>query len=196
MTVHALFPAFLDVAYHSPWGTHHALIPTKEWNAVPLVPLNVLGSYENWSGVPCDGEEMVDEYVDRFLAFMNANVLVDTVTVYTVDTPTSPAIPRAIKAYGQAGVSVSTAWAKAVQKTWTMRDTAFNIVKAVMLDVPSAGGFDKVTNISGSPEALAFFGALSAPGWAFSSRAGFRPATLQSLTTDINDKLRKEYGMG
>lgn len=196
MTVHSLFPAYGQIAYHSAYGAHTAIIPTKEWFSSPLVPGNVLGNYTNWSSVPCDGEEMWDDYVDTFLEFFPSTTLVDTVTIYTKATEDAPAIPRALKAYGQAGTDATAAWSKAVQKTWTMRDTDFNIVKAVMLDCLAVGGFDKITDISGSAESLAFFGALSSSAWAFASRAGFRPNSLQSVATDINDELRKQYGMG
>lgn len=196
MTEYSLYPAFLDMAYHSAYGSHHAIIPTREWSNVPLVPLALLGSYMNWNEIVCDGEAMVDAYVDAFLEFFPSTTLVDTVTVFTMADEDAPKIPRAIKAYGQAGTDATSAWSKAVQKTWTLRDVNFNVAKYVMLDCLAVGGFDKVTDISGSAESLAYVGTMTSSSWAFSSRAGFKPLSLQSVATDINDKLRKEYGMG
>lgn len=195
MAEHALFPGYGDVRYHSSWGVHHATVCTREWYASPLVPLNVLGQYQNWSELPCDGEEMWDEYVLRWKAFFPASVILDSITIYTKATPTSVAIPRAVKAYGIAGTEVDPGWSQAVERTWMLRDTEFNVIKSVMLDAQSGNTFNRVTNISASPESLAYFGMLSALGWAFQSRAGFRPATFQSLTTGLNDKLRRSYGI-
>lgn len=195
MAEHALFPAYGDVRYHSTWGVHHALVPTREWFASPLVPGNVLGQYQNWSSIPCDGEEMWDEFVDNWKPFFPATVVLDTVTIYTKATPTSTAIPKAVKAYGTAGTETDPGWSQAVERTWFMRDTEFFIAKSIMLDAQSGGNFSRVADISGSPESLAYFGMLSSLSWAFQSRAGYRINTFQSLTTGLNDKLRKEYGI-
>jgi hypothetical protein len=194
MAEHALFPAYGDVRYHSAFGVHHALVPTREWFSSPLIPGNTLGQYQNWSSAPCDGEEMWNEFVDKWKPFFTSTVFLDSITIYTKATPEAQAIPRAVKAYGTAGTNAGVGWYKAVERTWVMRDTEFFIAKSVMLDANSGNNFDRVADISGSAESEAYFGALSALGWAYQSRAGFRIATFQSLTTGLNDKLRKQYG--
>lgn len=195
MAVHSLFPAYVLFNYHSAWGAHTQIVPTKEWFEAPLVPGNVLGNYQNWSSVPCDGEEMIDELVLRLSAFNVAGTIYDTATIYTKASETAPAIPRATKALGVAGTLVSTNWSKAVMQTFIMRDTAYNLFKLVQLDAPIGSGWDAVSNISGSAAALALTGAVSALGWAWASRAGLRPANFQKITYKLNDKLREEYGM-
>lgn len=194
MAEHALWPAYGDVRYHSAFGVHHAIVPTREWFGVPLVPDNVLGQYTNWSSLPCDGEEMWDEFVLRWKPFFAASVTLDSITIYTKATPVSEAIPRAVKAYGVVGTETDPGWSKAVERTWTMRDTEFNIAKSVMLDAQSSNQFDRITNIDGSAESVAYFGMLKSLSWAFQSRAGFRINTFQSLVTGLNDTLKKKYG--
>lgn len=195
MAEHALFPAYGDVRYHSLWGVHHALVPTREWFASPLIPGNVLGQYTNWSTAPCDGEAMWDEFVLRWKPFFPATVTLDSITIYTKATLEATAIPRAVKAYGAVGTEADAGWSQAVERTWLMRDTEFFIAKSVMLDAQSGNNFGRIADISGSAESVAYFGMLSALGWAFQSRAGFRVATFQSLTTGLNDKLRRSYGI-
>jgi len=63
-----------------------------------------------------------------------------------------------------------------------------------MLDAATANTFDRTTDISGSAESLAYVGMWTSPSWAFSSRAGFRPNTFQSVVNGINDALAKAYG--
>jgi hypothetical protein len=194
MAVHDLFPGYGDVRYHSSFGVHHKIVPTRAWYPTPLIPLNVLGQYNNWGEIGCDGEAMWDEFVAQERKWYPATCTIDSVTVYTIAEPGAPAIPRATKSYGLAGTFADPGWSKAVQRTWVMRDTEFLIVKSVMLDCASGDSFDRVVNISGSTESLDYVGMWTSPSWAFSSRAGNRPNSFQSVVTGINDKLSKEYG--
>lgn len=195
MAENALFPAYVLLRYHSAYGAHTAVYPTREWLAGPVVPGNDLGSYENWAGIPCDGQEMVEDLVDALAAFYPASVIVDSATVYTLATPESPAIPRATHALGTAGTETDPGWSKAVQLSWQIRDTAWGLSKIVMLDAVSNNQWDVTSDISGSAESLALVGALTSTSWAWSSRLGNRPATFTKLTKKLNDKLRREYGM-
>lgn len=190
----SLFPAFVKFDYHTAYGVHSAIVPTRAWNPVPLVPLNVLGSYENWSSLPCDGEEMIEGLATVLAEFLPATGGYDVATVYTKDSPTAPARPRASKAIAIVGSNASTAWSKAVQQTFVFRDTEFNIAKLVILDVPTAS-FNPLSDISGSPEALAVVGAFTSSSWAWQSRKEFRPSTFVRLTYTLNEKLRQEYNM-
>lgn len=195
MTVHSLFPAFVKINYHSAFGAHAQILSVREWNPVPLVPLNDLGSFTNWLGLPVDGEEMIDEYVLKLKEFYLASTVIDTATIYTMDTETSPAIPRASMALGVPGVEVSTNWSKAVQHQYILRDTAYNMAKLILLDAPIGTSWDPVTTLTGSAEAAALVGVLTSSAWAFSSKANLQITTFQKITYKLNDKLRKEYNM-
>jgi len=196
MTVYSLDPAYAVVAYHSDKGAHTETVPTRAWNAVPLVPGNVLGSYTNWLGLPCDGEEMFDELVDKLKVFKKTTSAIDSVTIYTKDSPTAPSIPRASKAYGVAGTNAATTWYQASESVWMMRDSAYNVFKIVLLDDPlPAGGFTPLTTLSGSADAEALVGVFTSDSWAFQSRANLKPTTFQKITYNLNKKLREDYNL-
>lgn len=195
MAENALWPGYVLLRYHSAYGAHVQIVPTREWSATPLVPLNELGSYTNWSGFPCDGQEMVEDLVDTLSAFNPATVIYDTATVYTLDTPESPAIPRATLAMGTVGTNAVPGWTKAVQRVWVLRDTEWSIVKLYQLDTSSNNNWDALSNIAGNAPALAVVGAITSLSWAWASRNGERPANFTKVTLKLNDKLRREYGM-
>jgi len=195
MTVHSYFPGYVKIDYHSAYGAHTKIICTREWTNVPIVPGNALGSYQNWATLPCDGEEMVLDLVNAEAEFHLASTIFDIATVYTMDSETSPAIPRASMALGIPGTSVATTWAKAVQQQLILRDTAYNMAKYIMLDVPIGSSWNSQSDISGSPEMLALVGALTSSSWAWSSKANNQIVTFQKVTYKLNDKLRQEYGM-
>jgi hypothetical protein len=194
MAENSQFPGFIKFNYHSAFGAHTQEICTREWNPVPLVPGNALGSYTNWLGVPCDGQVMVLEYVSKWKPFRLPSSVVDIATVYTMDTETSPPRPRASLAIGDVGSSASTDWSKATQLNYSFRDTEYSIFRLVHLDIPT-GDFNPLTDISGSPATIALVGVFTSDAWAWSSRNGQKPQTFLKVVYDLNDKLRKEYGM-
>jgi len=195
MAENSLYPGFIKFDYHSVYGAHSQIVPTTAWNSVPLVPGNALGSYTNWSSAPCDGELMAIDLATALNAFLPATGGYDTATVYTLDTETSPARPRATLALGLTGTNVSTAWSKAASQTFVARDSEFSLGKIVQLDVPTAS-FDPLVDLSGSAPAQEVFDTWSALGWAWATRNGLRPESFVRLVYDLNDKLRREYDMG
>lgn len=195
MAENALFPAYTLLRYHSAYSAHTQIIPTREWSATPLVPLNELGSFTNWSGFPCDGQEMVEDLVNALQAFNPASVVYDTATIYTLATVDSPAIPRATHALGIVGTEGTPGWTKAVQRCWVLRDTEWALSKIYQLDTSSNNAWDAESDITGNAEALAVVGAITSLSWAWASRNGERPSTFTKVTLKLNDKLRREYGM-
>lgn len=196
MTEYSLDPAYGILNYHSVDGSHTATFPTREWNPVPLVPGNLLGSYTNWLGLPADGEEMWNELVDKWKVFAKPSMIIDSIIVYTKDGASAPAIPRASKAYGTVGTSAATTWSKATESTWMMRDSAYNVFKIVQLDTPwPAGGLEPLTSLAGNADAEALVGVFTSDAWAFQSRANLKPTTFQKITYNLNKKLRREYGL-
>ncbi len=195
MAENALFPAYIQFVYHSLLGLHTRIIPTREWNSVPLVPGGALGSYTNWLGFPADGEEMVDEMVEKLAAFAIPSQVIDTATVFTLDTPESPARPRATKSYGTPGTSVNTDFWQAREQTFIFRDTEFAIAKLVLLDCPWNNSGFPLFDISGSTPATDLTGALMSTAWAWASRNGEQVNSFVKITYNINQKLRDEYRM-
>jgi len=195
MTVHSPAPASLVVRGHSPYGSHTAQYWTKEWNPVPLVPGNLLGSYTNWLSLPVDGEVMADELVAKLAPFYHATYTIDSVQVVTYDPLDPLAIPRAIKAYGTPGTETDPGLDKATQILFMLRDTAYNMAKVMLLDCVISGNFNPLSDISGSPESLALVGVFTSDAWAFTSKADLKIASFQKVTYKHNDSLRKRYDM-
>ncbi len=195
MTVHSPSPASLVIRGHSLYGSHTATYWTKEWNNVPLVPGNLLGSYTNWLSLPVDGEEMADELVDKLIPFYPASYTIDSAQVVTYDPLDPIAIPRAIKAYGTAGTEGDPGLIKATQVLFILRDTAYNMAKITLLDAVISGDFEPLSDISGSAEATDLVGVFTSDAWAFTSKADLKITTFQKLTYKLNDALRKKYDM-
>jgi len=195
MTEHSPAPACFVVRGHSPYGSHTASYWTKEWNPVPLVPGNLLGSYTNWLSLPVDGEEMADELVAKLAPFYHATYTIDSVQVVTYDPADPLAIPRAIKAYGAPGTEVDAGLDKATQILFMLRDTAYNMAKIMLLDAVISGNFNPLSDISGSAESLALVGVFTSDAWAFTSKADLKIASFQKVTYKHNDALRKRYDM-
>lgn len=195
MAENSLFPAYVQFQYHSIHGVHSQIVPTREWNNVPLVPGNALGSYTNWSEAPCDGELMVIDLATALAEFLLPTGAYDTATVYTLESETAPPRPRATLALAIAGTSAGTFSAKATSQTFIARDSEFGLGKLVQYDIP-VGDFNPLSDLSGSAEAQDIFDTWSAPGWAWATRNGLRPENFVRIVYDLNDKLRREYGMG
>jgi hypothetical protein len=191
MTVHSLYPGFIKLDYHSAYGKHSQILPTRAWSNTNIT--GVLGSYTSWSGAPIDAEAMVDAFVADLKGFYLATTTIDACTLYSMATPSDPAIPVAGKGIGVVGTNTGTTQAKATIQTWVMRDTAFDISKLVFLDAPVAAGFEPVTALSGAPAGLLADWTSNTNAW--SSRAGNRVVTFFKATYDLDDKLRREYGM-
>lgn len=193
MTVYDLYPAYFLIDYHSTFGAHKAIIPTRAWNPVSIT--GILGSYEGWDTTPVDAEVMIDSFVTDLLPFHHTTTEFDAVTIYTIAAPGDPAIPRTGKALTDTGSSTSTLQRKAVTQTWVFRDTGWNIFKLVLMDTPIGIDFDKVTDLTSNVPAQNLRDIVINPSNAFQSRANLRPDQFRNIVYDLNDKLRKVYGM-
>jgi len=191
VATHSLFPGFIKLDYHSLWGKHAQLLPTRAWSNTSVT--GTLGSYTSWSGVPIDAESMIDELVAHLKTFYLASASIDACTIYSMASPTDPAIPVTGKGIGVAGTNTAGEHAKASIQTWVMRDTAFEISKLIFLDAPVGVGWEPVTSLSGGPALLLTEWTSDLNAW--SSRAGNRVTSFFKATYDLDDKLRREYGM-
>lgn len=189
----SLYPGFVLFNYHSAWGAHKMTLPTRAWQAANIS--GVLGSYTAWDATQIDAESMIDALVAKLKAFWLATAEIDDVTVYTLASPTAPAIPVAGKAVGVVGTSVDSTQAKAAEIHWTFRDTGYAISGLSMLDAPVGTGFEPVTSVVGHAAVVALIAEWTATFNAWSSRAGARPSVFRKITYKLNDALRKRYGM-
>lgn len=188
----SLYPAFVKIDYHSAQGAHVMIIPTLEWHANDIL---VAGEFESWNAGLVDADDKINDLVDLFLPFFLATTTFDFYTIYTMASPTAAAQPVAAASLAKVGTSVSTTWAKAVQKTLIMRTTDFGIMKLVFLDCPSGNNFDPVNAYGVDPATTAIINELKNEDSPWSARDNGRPNTLIKQTTTLNEKLRKEYNM-
>lgn len=193
MSVGTLSPAYVQLNYHSIYGAHVALIPTKEWFPTSLT--GHLGSYSNWLSIPCDAEAMIQDYADAMMAFYPSTAGTDTATIWTKATPTSPAYPRAQYPITSPGTLSMPGWSKAVQHQYILRGTDFSLMKLLFLDCPIGGSWDALSDISGSAEAIAVVGAITSDSWAWQTRKDAQPFSFVKITYKLNDKLRDQYSM-
>ena len=193
MTPGTLSPAYIVLNYHSAYGAHKATLPTKDWFPTSLT--GHLGSYENWNGLPCDAEEMIQAYADGMMGFYLATAATDSAEIWTKETPTSPAYPRVSYPITSVGSAAGSLWDKAVEQQWILRGTDFSIWKSVLLDVESTPSWDALTDLTGLTEAIAFVGTITSDNWAFMTRKNAQPFNFVKVTYKLNDKLREEYDM-
>lgn len=194
MTEYGLEPAYGKLSYHSPYGSHSALIPTLAW-----LPSNItgqLGSYVAWDSVPRDGEDMWDTLIALLAPFHDPTTTYDLLQIFTKADENAPAIERVAKSLAVAGTSAAGGVRQAVQATFNFKTTGAQPLKLVFLDAPHGSGqFVKQTFATFNADALALFGELTSTASAWAGRDNTRPQSFLSVTYDLNDKLRKRYGM-
>jgi hypothetical protein len=194
MTQFGLEPAYVKLDYISVWGAHSHLIPLKEWILTNLS--GTMGSFINWAGAPVDAEVMIDDLVDLLAPLHKADTTYTLATIYKKLLAEDPALPVASKALTVVGTSALTTHAKAIQATLNMRSLGVQPVKLVFLDVPHSGGdFDKVPASGFDADINAIVSEFTNINNAWSARDNTRPNTGISVTWNLNQELRKNYGM-
>jgi hypothetical protein len=193
MTPGTLSPAYVVLNYHSAYGTHKATLGTKEWFPTSLT--GHLGSYENWNGLPCDAEEMIQAYADAMMAYYKNTAAIDNAEIWTKATPTDPAYPRVNYPITSVGTSSAATWDKATQQQWLIRGTDFSLWKSVFLDSVAPTDWNALADLTGLTEAIAFVGAITSDNWAWQTRKDAQPFNFVKVTYKLNDKLRHEYDM-
>ena len=192
MTVHTLKPSYVEINYHSSYGSHKMILPTREWS--PVIVTGDQGSFTSWSSVARDADEMIVDLVTLLVEKFPATVSFDQYTIWNFDEDADFFVPVAANAItALVGTDGTSAWTEAVQSVMTMFDTEFNTCKLVLLDMNSRNNFARRTAATVDADEQAYFDEFSAAGNAWASRAGFRPAVIRSVSLGINDELKKQY---
>ena len=192
MTVHTLKPSYIEINYHSAYGAHKMILPTRQWS--PVIVTADQGSFTSWSSLSRDADEMVNDLIDTLVAKFPSTVSFDQYTIWNFDEPSDFFIPVAANVFtAKVGTDGTSAYSQAVQSVMTMFDEEFNTVKLVLLDMNSRNNFNRRTAATVDADEQAIFDEFSAAGNAWASRAGFRPAVLRSVSLGINDELKKQY---
>lgn len=191
----SLFPGFIVIDYHSTVGQHKMTIPTRAWN--PLGGTTGHGGYVAWDSSDRDADEMVIDLVTELCKICSDEVDFDRYTIYTMaDVDAFPVPVAGDTCNALTGVDGTPGWFKAVQFTYTFYDTEFKDAKLTLLDASSNGDFSKRLPGALSADEQDVVDEFILVSNAWSSRNGARPSTLRSLTVNLNQKLRREYGLG
>jgi len=195
MAENSLYPSFGVVSYVSEYGAHKMTVPTLAWS--PPSVGHDYGLYLGHDGITNnDAGDMWNDLIDDIAVFGLSDIEFASVTIYTMTAADAPRIPVTQVPLTQVGSGSATTQRKATQSTWNFRTTLFGVFKLVVLDFPVGSGFNKTFAGSfGAPD-LAVIGALTDLTKAFAGRDGAAPANCHSKTYTLNEKLRREYGMG
>lgn len=192
MAINSLYPAFVRINYTSAYGVHTMTVPS-----VPAVVdiTKPTGWAFNLRGAaaPVDVELAVNDFVNLLRPFYKAAVKFTDFTVFTMDTPTSPPLPRFSATLSQTGSSVAPGWDKATQLTMTWRTDEFGMFKLVMLDYNTGNDFSKLVDLSLAPNLEALSDYVTANVSWLAGRDGGRPNTFLQAASTLNEKLRRSY---
>ena len=194
MTEYGLEPAYAKVDYSSAFGAHSHLICTREWNSVGVG--GDLGSYEAWNGDDVDAEDMWDGFVTVLAAQHLSTTTINQVTLFTKADEDSPSLPVASKAYTTVGLITPPLISRAVSKTLNFRSAGIHAAKIVILDAPHNNtDFNKEFPADWVTADFDMLEILSATNYAFAARDNTRIVSAVSITWNLNQQLRKQYGM-
>lgn len=192
MTPNTLSPASVVISLHSAYGAHRMTLPTLAWSPVNLG--GTLGSYVAWDSSGIDAEAMINALVDKLKVFYTATVAFDEATIYTMDTSTSPNIPRRSAALTQVGTSASVGYSAAISTTFNFKTSINGNARIVLLDSPlGSGGFAPILPADFDAPVTNVFDEYSGDGNAWSGRDNNQITELRKVSFDLNDKLQKLY---
>lgn len=191
MAAHDLFPGFIQITYTSIFAVHKMTLPTR----MPVAGLGPLGGvgYEAWDTTAVDAVLMVAALVDALKSLVPTSCNFANYTVFKVDSPGDPPHPIESAVIDTDGLQGTPGWFEAVQGIWTFYDTAFFTAKINLLDMASLNNYARRSASTLSTDEQAVADVYMDASWAFSSRAGYRPVTVRSLSLGINDALKKQY---
>lgn len=195
MTDFAAGPTVARIQYVSAYGFHTMQIPTRVWSAPTSG--EPLGTVPRWSDdTQIDLFDMLSGFVDLLLPLYPDSASFNNITILTQATPTSNFVPQISAALSaKIGTASAPGWTKAVQATISMRDTATNAVKYVLLDSTSNNEFDAIRILSTIPAVGDIVDYVADTANAFSSQGDARPYTFLGYFRTLNEKLRRAYRM-
>lgn len=188
-----LYPAYVQIAYHSAYGNHIMTLPTLDWTAGVL---GAPGEFETHDGVGIAANTMVEALVATFLPFYGSTVVFDTYTIFKSPALSVPLVfnPVYQAALGDAGSDATPLGVdKAVQYTIGFRTVTFGRSQVVLLDKPAGNTWGNVTTPDAETLALIAEFTAESNGWA--GRDNGRPFTFTNISISMNKRLRRKYGM-
>lgn len=187
MAPNFLGPYWVQLNYHGLKAPHTMTIPTKNWN-----PSGSVGTFDIWSGGTINALTMVSALVTNMLPLFDAASAFDNYLVFKQLLPTDEPQPVASESFsGQIGTNAGGSWSSAVERIFLARSTSFGLCKLTLLDACSEDNFLPITSPDTADQALITEWFDDAKGW--SARDNAQPNTFLKITSNLNQKLRKEY---
>lgn len=193
MASNSLYPAFVRIHYHSPFGLHTMTLPTLAYStAAP----GEVGNFATWDEDSIVAPVMVNNLVAVLLdEYEPTDITFDSFDIFTMDSPSADPQWQYGEALGDIGTGVDLdGWRQATQATFTFRTSLGGISRLVLLDKPTNNAFGRYTVPSAPETAIIDEFTAVTNGWA--GRDGGRPLVFKNVTVKTNDRLRREYGIG
>ena len=185
--VNFIGPYFVQNNYHSAYAPHTQLISTKNWN-----PGGDVGTFDAWGGGTTPADEMIEALIDMMLAFMPATNAFDNSTIFKQLLPADEPQPMLTLGWtAKIGTDATPGWYPAVEQIFIARTSLFGIAKITLMDAGSHNSFSPRLSFAGADAGLYGEWGSEARGWC--GRDNGRVVTPMKITTNLNQKLRKEY---
>lgn len=191
MTIYTLYPAFVKIFYHTTLLNHVASLPVLGWNEP--VGGHDYGTFDAHDFSSPDADDVVQEYATVIQPIFSEDVILDSYIIYTMATPTSKPAPRVSNAITLTGTNTDNTWFKANQVTMSTRTSDFNKAKFTLLDVPVTGNYGKTASLPGSGIYHDWYGVIIDPTRPWCGRDRNPITSFVSITTTLNEKLRRAY---
>jgi len=185
---HNQYQSFVVFDYVSKYAPHKQRMLTRQFSNSGFTDA---GTFENWSGGSIAGDTMCDAWAAQMQQLVPSTTVIAGYTIYKKSTPDDLGVPAYSKSLSLSGLSTVDGWEEAVQQQFMFRTTGYNLAKVVLLDVRSANLFGRYTTIAGDYLDMATM--FMNPDNAWAGRDGLQPAVFKLTTTNINEKLRREY---
>jgi hypothetical protein len=191
MPTDKLYPAYVNVDYHSNFGVHSMTLLTRE---ISTSGIGDPGTVENWSGLPIAADVMVESLLTLLAAAVPNTITYDAYTIYKVPAIGEPGQPIYTNTVALVGsLTGLTGQAKAVQVTVGFKTAAFGQAQIVILDRPVNGSFGSFTDPGAEIQDV--IDEFISPDAAWAGRDNFRPAVFTNVSICLNKRLRRKYGM-
>jgi hypothetical protein len=194
MATNSLSPAFFKVRYQSQYAEHVMTLPTRDWIDPEDITDN--GSFTAWDTTNVLATDMIEDFITLVAENFSADVTFIAAELYTQADENSTPVFRRLIPLNITGTSAIANQEKAVQHTYSIKDTSGNNMRLVLLDavLPVDWEKDYLTSQLNADQ-LAMLNGLGADTAAFSTRGGGQPVLFMQAAYKLNDKLRRSYGM-
>lgn len=187
MTPNFIGPYWTVIRYHSLQAPHTMSIPCNNWSIG-----TGSGDFEAWDNSSRAADDMITDLVTLFLPLFDSGVQFDNYTIFRQLLVTDEPQPVAQGSFtAKIGTNTGASWASAVEVIITARTALFGIAKLDFLDACSENDF--TPKLTPSVAQANIFNEWIADTNAWRGRDNGQVTVFMKATTNLNQKLRKEY---